>query len=200
MRMMLDEELAQAYLIGDGRSSASNDKINEQNIRPIWTDDDLFAIKKVVGLPANATSDQKAKACIRGVIKAYDEYEGSGEPTFFVEPNALSDMLLMEDTTGRVIYDSVEKLRTALRVKEIVTVPVMKSKTRTVGSAEHTLVGIIVNLEDYNVGADKGGAVNMFDDFDIDYNQQKYLIETRCSGALTKPHSAIVVETKTTAA
>jgi len=196
MREMLDEELATAYLIGDGRTSASDDKINEQNIRPIWTDSELFVINKVVDVAANATNDQKAHDCIRGAIQSYEDYEGSGEPTFFMAPGDLTNMLLMEDTTGRVIYDTVEKLRTALQVKEIVTVPAMKGKIRIVDGETRTLVGIIVNLADYNVGADKGGAVNMFDDFDIDYNQQKYLIETRCSGALTKPHSAIVLETK----
>ena len=199
MRGMLDEELAMAFIIGDGRTSASDDKINEQNIRPIWTDSELFTINKVMEVPANATDDAKAKICIRGAIQSYEDYEGSGEPTFFVAPGDLTNMLLMEDTTGRVIYDTVEKLRTALQVKEIVTVPAMKGKTRIVGGETRTLVGIIVNLDDYNVGADKGGAVNMFDDFDIDYNQQKYLIETRCSGALTKPHSAIVLETNVAA-
>ena len=197
MRVMLDEELARAYLIGDGRSTASDDKINEQNIRPIWTDAELYTINKAIPVAANATDDAKAKACVTGIIKAYEDYEGSGEPTFYVTPGMLTDMLLLEDSTGRVIYDTVEKLRTALQVKEIVTVPVMKGKTRTVGGKTRTLAGIIVNLDDYNVGADKGGAVNMFDDFDIDYNLQKYLIETRCSGALIKPHSAIVVELET---
>ena len=195
MRMMLDEEIARAVLVGDGRLSSSDDKINEQNIRPIWTDDDLYTIKAPVVVPSNATSDQKAKAFIRTAIKARKNYKGSGEPTLYTTEDVLTDCLLMEDTTGRVIYDSVAKLATALRVKEIVTVPVMENLTRT-DSENNTLslMGLIVNLADYNVGADKGGAVNMFDDFDIDYNAQKYLIETRCSGALIKPYSAIALE------
>jgi hypothetical protein len=142
------------------------------------------------------TDDAKARAFIRAIIKARKNYKGSGDPTLFMTEDMLTNCLLMEDTTGRVIYDSVAKLATTLRVKEIVTVPVMESQTRTVGSDTMTLHGIMVNLDDYNVGADKGGAVNMFDDFDIDYNAQKYLIETRASGALTKPYSAIVIESK----
>ncbi|HUM44322.1 MAG TPA: hypothetical protein PKI14_15365, partial [Fervidobacterium sp.] len=182
MRMMLDEEIARAILVGDGRLSSSDDKINEQNIRPIWKDDDLYTIKAPVEVASNATSDQKAKEFIRTVIKARKNYKGSGEPTLYTTEDVLTDCLLMEDTTGRVIYDSVDKLATALRVKEIVTVPVMENLTRTDSENNTlTLMGLIVNLADYNVGADKGGAVNMFDDFDIDYNAQKYLIETRCS-------------------
>lgn len=195
MRMMLDEEIARAVLVGDGRLSSSDDKINEQNIRPIWKDDDLYTIKAPVTVAANATADEKAKAFIRAAIKSRKNYKGSGEPTLYTTEDVLTDCLLMEDTTGRVIYDSVSKLATALRVKEIVTVPVMEGLTRT-DSENNTLslMGLIVNLADYNVGADKGGAVNMFDDFDIDYNAQKYLIETRCSGALIKPYSAIALE------
>lgn len=197
MRMMLDEELARAILVGDGRLSSSDDKINEQNIRPIWKDDDLYTIKAAVEITAGMTADQKAKAVIRAAIKARKDYKGSGEPTFYTTEDVLTDCLLMEDTTGRVIYDSVAKLTTALRVKEIVTVPVMEDLSRTDAESNTLeLLGLIVNLSDYNVGADKGGAVNMFDDFDIDYNAQKYLIETRCSGALTKPYSAIALETK----
>lgn len=200
MRMMLDEEIARAILVGDGRLSSSDDKINEQNIRPIWKDDDLYTIKAPVEVASNATSDQKAKEFIRTVIKARKNYKGSGEPTLYTTEDVLTDCLLMEDTTGRVIYDSVDKLATALRVKEIVTVPVMEGLSRTDSEGNTlNLMGLIVNLADYNVGADKGGAVNMFDDFDIDYNAQKYLIETRCSGALIKPYSAIALEMKTTA-
>lgn len=199
MRMMLDEEIARAILVGDGRLSSSDDKINEQNIRPIWKDDDLYTIKAPVEVASNATSDQKAKEFIRTVIKARKNYKGSGEPTLYTTEDVLTDCLLMEDTTGRVIYDSVDKLATALRVKEIVTVPVMEGLSRTDSEGNTlNLMGLIVNLADYNVGADKGGAVNMFDDFDIDYNAQKYLIETRCSGALIKPYSAIALEMKTT--
>lgn len=194
MRMMLDEELARAFLIGDGRLSSSDDKINEQNIRPIVSDDDLYTIKAYVGVTANSTEDQKAKAFIRSAIKARKGYKGSGEPSLYTTEDMLTDCLLLEDSTGRIIYDSVEKLAKTLRVKEIVTVPVMEGAK---GNAGGDLLGIIVNLADYNVGADKGGAVNMFDDFDIDYNAQKYLIETRCSGALTKPYSAIAIETTT---
>ena len=195
MRMMLDEEIARAILVGDGRLASSDDKINELNIRPIWTDEDLYTIKAPVEVPSNATSDQKAKAFIRAAIKARKNYKGSGEPTLYTTEDVLTDCLLMEDTTGRVIYDSVTKLATTLRVKEIVTVPVMENLTRTDSENNTlTLMGLIVNLADYNVGADKGGAVNMFDDFDIDYNAQKYLIETRCSGALIRPYSAIALE------
>ena len=194
MRMMLDEEIARAVLVGDGRLSSSDDKINEQNIRPIWKDDDLYTIKAPVTVAANATADEKAKAFIRAAIKSRKNYKGSGEPTLYTTEDVLTDCLLMEDTTGRVIYDSVSKLATALRVKEIVTVPVMENLSRDDNGTTYSLMGMIVNLTDYNIGADKGGAVNMFDDFDIDYNAQKYLIETRCSGALIKPYSAIALE------
>jgi len=197
MRMMLDEEIARAILVGDGRLSSSDDKINEQNIRPIWKDDDLYTIKAPVTVAANATADEKAKAFIRAAIKSRKNYKGSGEPTLYTTEDVLTDCLLMEDTTGRVIYDSVSKLATALRVKEIVTVPVMENLSRDDNGTTYSLMGIIVNLTDYNIGADKGGAVNMFDDFDIDYNAQKYLIETRCSGALIKPYSAIALELTT---
>lgn len=200
MRLMLDEEIARAVLIGDGRLSSSDDKINEQNIRPIWKDDDLYTIKQVVNVTNTATADQKAKAFIQAAVRARKNYKGSGNPTLYTTEDKLTDCLLMEDTTGRVIYESVDKLATALRVKEIVTVPVMEGQTRTDSNSKtRTLAGIIINLSDYNIGADKGGAVNMFDDFDIDYNAQKYLIETRCSGALTVPYSAIALEELVTA-
>ena len=194
MRMMLDEEIARALLIGDGRLSSSDDKINELNIRPIAYDDDLYTIKALVNLSPTATDDQKAKAFIRSAIKARKNYKGSGEPSLYTTEDMLTDCLLLEDTTGRVIYDSITKLAATLRVKEIVTVPVMEGAK---GKNGGDLLGLITNLNDYNVGADKGGAVNMFDDFDIDYNAQKYLIETRCSGALTKPYSAIALEANT---
>lgn len=194
MRIMLDEEIARAALVGDGRLSSSDDKINETNIRPIYKDADLYSIKAAVEVAANATVNDKAKAFIRAAIKSRKLYKGSGNPTLYTTEDMLTDCLLLEDTTGRVIYDSQDKLATVLRVKEIITVPVMEGLTRTSGSDELPLMGIIVNLSDYNIGADKGGAVNMFDDFDIDYNAQKYLIETRCSGALVKPYSAIVLE------
>ena len=195
MRMMLEEELARAILVGDGRLASSDDKINELNIRPIWTDDDFYTIKKKISVSANATDDQKAKAFIRACVKSRKEYKGSGNPTLYTTEDVLTDLLLLEDSTGRVIYETEDKLRSALRVSAIVTVPVMEGLKRTdEESNELNLMGIIVNLNDYNVGADKGGAVNMFDDFDIDYNAQKYLIETRCSGALVKPFSAIALE------
>ena len=195
MRMMLDEEIARAILISDGRSSASDDKINEQCIRPILKDDDLFTVKKLVTVAASATADEKAKAFIRQCIKSRKDYQGSGNPTLFTTEDLLSDMLLIEDGIGHLLYDSMSKLENVLRVSSIVTVPVMEGINGPFGGE---LMGILVNLKDYNVGADKGGAVNMFDDFDIDYNQQKYLIETRCSGALVKPFSAIVLELSTT--
>lgn len=200
MRLMLDEEIARAILVGDGRLASSDDKINETNIRPIWTDDDLYTIKSAVNVASSATADEKAKAFIRAAVKSRKDYKGSGNPVLFTTEDVLTDCLLMEDNMGRVIYDSVEKLATAMRVREIVTVPVMENLTRTDSDSKtRALMGIIVNLADYNVGADKGGAINMFDDFDIDYNQQKYLIETRCSGALIKPYSAIALELVTDA-
>ena len=194
MRMKLDEELARAFLIGDGRNVASEDKIQEDHIRPIWTDDDLFTIKKTVSISSIASDDDKAKAFIRAAVKARKNYRGSGNPTLFTTEDVLTDCLLMEDNMGRVIYDTVQKLETALRVSKIVTVPPMEGVTREADGKTYALMGIIVNLKDYNVGADKGGQVSMFDDFDIDYNKMKYLIETRCSGALIKPFSAIALE------
>ena len=195
MRLMLDEEIARAILVGDGRLSASDDKINEANIRPIWKDEDLYTIKAMITVATNATASDKAKQFIQTVIKSRKDYKGSGDPVLYTTEDMLTDCLLIEDTTGRVIYDSQEKLATALRVKEIITAPVMENQTRTTtDSKTATLLGLVVNLVDYNVGADKGGAINLFDDFDIDYNAQKYLIETRCSGALIKPYSAIAIE------
>lgn len=200
MRMMLNEEIARACLVGDGRLSSSDDKINEQNIRPIWTDDDLFTIKAPFTVSGGATADDKARAFIRACIKARKDYKGSGNPILFTTEDIVTDCLLLTDANGRDLYESVDKLATKLRVRKIVTVPVMEGLTRKGtgddSSSTYALYGIIVNPADYYVGADKGGAVNMFDDFDIDYNQQKYLIETRCSGALVKPYSAIAVEEK----
>lgn len=195
MRVMLDEEIARAALVGDGRVSSSDDKIDPIHIRPIWTDDDFYTIKQTVSVASSDNESTIAKNFIKQCIKARKNYKGSGNPTLYTTEDMLTDMLLLEDTTGRVIYESTAKLATTLRVKEIVTVPVMENLTRTDDTSKvHTLLGIIVNPYDYTIGADKGGAVNMFDDFDIDYNQQKYLIETRCSGALTLPYSAIAVE------
>lgn len=194
MRMMLDEELARAYLIGDGRLASSDDKINEQNIRPILKDEELYTIQATVSVQSSATEDDKAREFIRTAIKARKNYKGSGQPTLYTTEDILTDCLLLTDTTGRDLYTDVAQLAKKLRVKEIVTIPVMEGVNGKNGGA---LMGIIVNLADYNVGADRGGAVNMFDDFDIDYNQQKYLIETRCSGALIKPYSAIALELST---
>ena len=191
MRMMLEEEIARAILIGDGRLTSSDDHISDQHIRSIANDDALYAIHHQV-TPAAETPEALAKAMIRESLRARKDYKGSGEPTLFCSESVLTEMLLLEDANGRVIYDSVAKLATAMRVKEIVTVPVMEEAKNN--AKDKTILGIIVNLRDYNVGADKGGQVSMFEDFDIDYNAQKYLIETRCSGALTKPYSAIVLE------
>ncbi len=200
MRIMLDEEIARAILVGDGRSPASDDKINESNIRPIWKDDSLYTIKATIQLGASETETTKGKKFIKAVLKARKNYKGSGNPILLTTEDVLTDLLLIEDTNGRNIYESVDKLATALRVSKIVTSPVLENQTRAGvelvdgDTKTRTLMGIIVNLADYTVGADKGGAVNLFEDFDIDFNQQKYLIETRCSGALTKPYSAIAIE------
>lgn len=200
MRMMLDEEIARAILIGDGRNPSSDDKISDSHIRSIWKDDDLFSIKVKV------TAEQgvpHAKSLIKKVIKARAQYRGSGNPNFYTTESVLTEMLLLEDGIGHFLYPTKQALATALRVNDIITVPVFEqagTRSETVGNTttEYDLLGIIVNLKDYNVGADKGGSVNMFDDFDIDYNQQKYLIETRCSGALVKPFSALIIEAEHT--
>ena len=193
MRGKLDEELARAYLIGDGRLPDSDDKIKEDCIRPIWTDDNkLFTINAIVS--HDGTEDGRAKAFIKQAIKSRKGYKGSGNLTLYTTEDLLTEMLLITDENGRDMYEDESKLAKKLRVKEIVTVPVMEGAKRTVDGSTRNLLGIFVNLNDYNVGADKGGAVNMFDDFDIDYNAQKYLMETRCSGALIRPFSAIVLE------
>lgn len=195
MRGMLDEEIARAILVGDQRLTSDDDHIPETNIRPIWKDEDLYTIKAKITVGASATDDDKAKAMIKAAVKARKNYKGSGNPVLFTTEDFLTDALLLEDTQGYRLYKSVQELATAMRVSKIVTVPVMENLTRTDSDSNvRTLMGLIVNLNDYNVGADKGGAVNMFDDFDIDYNQQKYLMETRCSGALIKPYSAIALE------
>ena len=196
MRKELDKELALAALLGDGREITDNDKINEQNIVPIVKDVDTFTIKYTIteGVDykqANnsaSNNDSFTKGIIRAAIRSRKEYKGSGSPTFFTTEDYLTDMLLIEDQNGRRIYESLDQLALALRVKEIVTVPEMEQE------AYANIVGVIVNMADYTMGADKGGSVNMFDDFDIDYNQMKYLMETRCSGALTVPYSAIVLK------
>ena len=195
MRMMLDEEIARAILVGDGRLTSDDDHINETNIRPIWKDDDLYTIKTKITVDASATDDDKAKAVIKAAVKSRKNYKGSGNPVLYTTEDFLTNCLLLEDTQGYRLYKSEQDVATAMRVSRIVTVPVMENLSRTDSESKtRNLVGIIVNLNDYNVGADKGGAVNMFDDFDIDYNQQKYLMETRCSGALIKPYSAIALE------
>lgn len=187
MRIMLDEEIARAILIGDGRLASSNDHISEEHIRPIWKDDPLFTIRKTISA---GTPENMAKEFIKAAIRARKDYRGSGNPTLFTTEDWLTEMLLLEDGIGHPLYKTEAELATKLRVSKIVTVPVMENQVFN----SKALVGIIVNLSDYNVGADKGGEVNMFDDFDIDFNQYKYLIETRCSGALIKPYSAIVIE------
>ena len=198
MRMMLDEEIARAILVGDGRLSSSDDKINEDCIRPIWKDADLYTIKRTMTV-ASAADKDIASEFIDEVVRGMADYKGSGSPICFMTEALLTECLLLKDKNGIRIYKDVNEIATAMRVSRIITVPVMEGLTRTSGSDTLTLKAIVVNLNDYNVGADKGGSINMFDDFDIDYNQQKYLIETRCSGALTKPHSAIVLETKVSA-
>ena len=201
MRMMLNEEIARAILIGDGRQTDSEDKIQELNVRPIYkdTDSDLYAMRRMVTVDASADEDTVAKAFIRTAIKSRKDYKGSGNPVLFTTEDMLTNMLLLEDGIGHSLYKTEQELATKLRVREIVTVPVMEGVERVDGEEgpsqkKYPLLGIIVNLNDYNVGADKGGSINMFDDFDIDYNQYKYLIETRISGALVKPKSAIVLE------
>lgn len=191
MRTKLNEELARAFLIGDGRSASSDDKINEGNIRPILTDEDLFTIKCQVSVKSADDTDTRIKAAIRAIIKSRKDYKGSGTPTFFTSEDILTDMLLLEDNMGRPLYADEAALARKLRVSRIVTIPQMENVTGPKGGG---LVGLIVNLADYTVGADRGGSVSTFEDFDINYNQQVYLIETRCSGALTVPYSAIAVE------
>lgn len=201
MRKELDKELALAALLSDGRDVSDQNKINEQNIIPIVKDVDMFTIKYTIteGRDYNQTgnshseNDSFTKGIIRGAVRSRKEYKGSGTPTFFTTEDYLTDMLLIEDQNGRRIYESVAQLALALRVKEIVTIPEMEQE------AYADIVGVIVNMADYTMGADKGGSINMFDDFDIDYNQMKYLMETRCSGALTVPYSAIVLKKATSA-
>lgn len=197
MRGMLNEEIARAGLLGDGRTPSSDDKINEQCIRPIYTDTEqqIYAFNVIV--TPGADEDLTTKEFIRSIIKARKDYRGSGNPTLYTTEDMLTNMLLLEDGMGRALYDTETALATKLRVKKIVTVPVMDNVSRTTADGTYQLAGIVVNPSDYTFGADKGGSVNMFEDFDIDFNQYKYLIETRCSGALTVPKSAMVVEIKT---
>lgn len=195
MRMMLEEEIARQILIGDGRELDDDDRINDESIRPIWTDNDVYTVKVPVEVAAAATPDEKAKAFIRACVKSRKQYKGSGSPVMYMSEDILTDCLLVEDVNGRRIYETIDKLASALTVKKIVPVTVMDGVTRKGNDGKtYGLAGLYVNLADYNVGADKGGAITMFDDFDIDYNAQKYLIETRCSGALVKPAAAVAIE------
>ncbi len=191
MRYKLNRELALAYILGDGRQAASEDKIDENCIRPIFNDADLFTIKVQVATTGMSKVEDKYKAFIKQVIRSRKEYRGSGTPTMFTTEDALTEMLLLEDGMGRSLYADEAALARKLRVSKIVTVPEMDGRK---GAKGGDLAAVIVNLSDYTVGADKGGAVSMFDDFDIDYNAMKYLIETRCSGALTTPYSAMAIE------
>ena len=192
MRAMLNEELARAILIGDGRSVADEDKVNEQNIRPIALDDDSVYVVR-----SQLENDTGTDDIIDEIIRSRKDYRGTGIPTLFTSTTLLTDMLLVKDSMGRRLYNNVEELASVLRVSQIVEVELMNGATRKVSDTQtNDILGVVVNMADYTIGADKGGEVNMFDDFDIDYNQQKYLIETRCSGALTKPKSAIVIERK----
>lgn len=193
MRVMLDEEIARAILIGDGRPSDSEDKIQELHIRPVVKDVPLFNTVVRVSVPANADEQTIAKATINAIIRARKHYKGSGSPTFWTTEDVQTEMLLLEDGIGHKLYKSEAELATALRVSSLVPVEPMDGHKVTIGETEYPLIGVIVNLNDYNVGADKGGEINMFDDFDIDCNQQKYLIETRISGALVKPFSALTI-------
>ena len=202
LRMMLNEEMARAFLIGDGRDPVeeADDKINEECIRPIWKMEELFTVKVPVKVTAATTGEERAKAFIKATVKSRKLYKGSGNPAMFMPEDLLTDCLLLEDVNGRVIYDTEDKLRARLRVSEIIPVPVMEGDAikRTDDDGNNfELAGLYVNLKDYNVGTDKGGEVNFFDDFDIDYNQMKYLMETRCSGTLTKPYSAVAIEFQT---
>lgn len=194
MRVMFDEECARAILVGDGRNSLNPDKIKEVNIRPIWTDDDLFTVKRAIAITAATSADTKAEMFIDNVVRSLRLYRGSGAPTLFITDDLLCDMLLLKDTTKRRMYNSIQELQTALRVSKIVEVPVFDGLYRIDGADTKYLGAILVNLNDYVVGRDRGGALSMFDDFDIDFNKQKYLMESRFSGALVKPYSAIAYE------
>lgn len=196
IKIMWNEELARAILVGDGRDPVSDadSKINEECIRPIWTDEELYTVRVAVEVSESMTAEDKAKAFIKACVKSRKDYKGTGSPAMYMGEDMLTDCLLIEDKNGRVIYDTVEKLAAALRVKRIVPVPVMEGLTRKKDDDTYTLGGIYVNLIDYNIGTDKGGEMTKFEDFDIDYNKHKYLLEGRCSGALVKPFSAVAIE------
>lgn len=202
IRMMWDEELARAILIGDGRDPVeeADDKIDEECIRPIWKMEDLFTVKHIINVTADATADERASAFIDGCIKSRKNYRGSGNPVMFMAEDTLTDCLLLKDKNGRYIYDTVANLAARLRVSEIITAPVLEGVKRTdEDNNEFELAGLYVNLKDYNIGTDKGGELNFFDDFDIDFNKMKYLMEGRCSGTLVVPYSAVAIEFTTEA-
>ena len=196
MNMMFREEVARAILIGDGRPSSSDDKIQENHIRPIYNDEDLFTVKVPVEVKSGATEDEIARALIKAMVKARKQYKGTGNPTFFTTEDYLTDCLLIENTLGERLYKSEAEVATAMRASKITTVEPMENKTITITaeggrSTSYPLMGVLVNLTDYNVGAKNGGKTDFFEDFDIDFNQQKYLYEARMSGALKKPFSAV---------
>lgn len=195
MRTMLNEEIARAILIGDGRNSSSDDKVDELKIRPIWKDDDFYTIHSSIDVDG-LTDSESALEMIDQMVRALDDYKGSGNLVFFVDRKWLTAALLAKDSMGHRLYKNADEVATAMLVNKIIPVPVMKNQVRSDGTYDYTLMGIAVDLNDYYVGADKGGEINMFDDFDIDYNQQKYLIETRISGSLVKPYGAIALEIK----
>lgn len=198
MRLMLDEEIARAVLVGDGREPGTADKINEENIRPIYKDDDMYSHKVLFEAEDGATAEASTKALIETIIRARKNYKGSGTPNLYTTTDVLTDMLLVKDQVGRRLYNTEAELASALRVNRIIEVEVMEGISRTEEDELETvtvdLLGLVFNPRDYTIGADRGGKVSMFDDFDIDYNQYKYLIETRISGCLTKPKSALVIE------
>lgn len=198
MRMMLDEELARAILVGDGRTNSSPDKIKPDNIRPIYGDADMYTIYYEVNVPEDADETDTSNALLDAALRSRKDYRGSGSPVFYASVDVINDMLLAKDKIGRRLYSTVTELADAMRVTEIVEVPVFEGVTRSKDDSNMELLGLIVNLGDYTVGADRQGAVSLFDDFDIDYNKEKYLIETRCSGTLTHPYSAIALERKKT--
>ena len=208
MRTMLNEEIARAILVGDDRPSSDPSYIKPDNIRPIYQDDDLYTIHEAVTIAANATFNDIADTIIETAVLARKNYKGSGTPTMYASTDIITRMLLAKDTLGHRMYRNESELASALRVKEIVEVPIFDGVKRTATisttneqgvttstSEERKLLAIIVNLTDYNMGADKGGAVNLFDDFDLNFNKYEYLIETRCSGALIRPYAAIAIET-----
>lgn len=199
MRVMLNEEIARALLIGDGRAASDNDKINPLNVRPVWQDDTLYTTNKVITLASAATADDRAKAFIDEVVRQRKNYKGSGSPTMYIGVDLLTDLILLKDTQGYRLYKTEAELAAAMRVSRIVEVEAFDGQTRVDGSTTYNLAALVVNLMDYTVGADKGGEITNFEDFDIDFNQHKYLIETRISGALVKPKAALSFEFLTVA-